>query len=594
MFLKLTFLYFGLFLTTTFLSILNSIPENRKIEYSVVDVNFSDPKTPTYIPNLKDDGLTPVISTKKITITSTTTEEAILYFNRSTMYDFKIWIVDKNTLIKEYHYGYSVNSLPEEKNQGLSIPISLKNNKNITIYFQMNDLGWPINDQFSVLTIKQRDDKLLFEKRIKIIARSITGIFVVIGLFLGFFLKRKIFFLYVLMNMITYIFIETEYGFILNFLPESFNGMKIQLVDSYIYHSLLFFFYFSLIHNSKGIDIRLYKIMKTFIYIGLLNIPVFIFIDDHYILLNQALLSISGLNTLICYISITYLFMKGIQLKKTMAKPTLLVYIFTASMVIYFSILPNVGLIAKNDASRYIFYIVFTFDLIYYIFVILYKYYQLIQKRKSLLIKYNDLQKGYSLALLEGQELEKNRIGRELHDHIGGNLALIDKMGSYFVSNQQNIIDDTLKSLEAMIKGLKPKHAQEMSCKEQLFQLINRYQGNPFQIDLTLFDQIPKSPYICNQFYRITQELLANALKHSQAKNIYLKYDYDVENNSYNLFYMDNGIGFSKIEDFNGIGIQNMRYRMEKVGGKMKIENTANGCKISFIGIGILETKSFE
>ncbi|NME67837.1 sensor histidine kinase [Flammeovirga aprica] len=511
--------------------------------------------------------------------------DQVLLFNGATFYDFQIWISEGDTIAKHLHYGNTVQNFPEDKTEGITIPLSFENGEKKIIYYSIHDLGYAFNDSFSVKSPEELQQLYVYEKYVKIICRSILGVFFFLGLFLGFYLRKKIFFYYILYAVTGLGFIEAEYGFILHLIPDSFNSKLVQTIIVQVHHQFTFFFFYSLIFNGKGIDRRFNKTMKAFLFICFLNcISYFIFPQDSPFI-NDFFILVGGASSMtFAYLSVSYMLYKGIQLKIPIAKPIIYIFALNLIIIMLFSGLANLGMMQKNETSRTIFYYLFTFDSFYYITVILYKYYSLIQERKALLMKYNELQREYSLALMEGQENEKNRIGRELHDHIGGNLAMIDKMGVVFKYNASDILADTISSLDDMIKGLAPKSSLKNNFKEELEKIFEQYKTTVV-IHFTININSLNSPFIESQLYRITQELLANAVKHGQAQNIYFNFNYIPAQNIINLHYYNDGVGITKNTDSEGIGFRNMKYRVEKLKGKMEVEEVKEGCKINFINI---------
>ena len=78
-------------------------------------------------------------------------------------------------------------------------------------------------------------------------------------------------------------------------------------------------------------------------------------------------------------------------------------------------------------------------------------------------------------------------------------------------------------------------------------------------------------------FYRMTRELLHNAVKHGRADQI--KVELNCRNHQINISVTDNGSGFetrdilSKEYKGEGFGLFNIRERLDDIGGKMEIES---------------------
>ena len=78
--------------------------------------------------------------------------------------------------------------------------------------------------------------------------------------------------------------------------------------------------------------------------------------------------------------------------------------------------------------------------------------------------------------------------------------------------------------------------------------------------------------------FRIIQEALQNAIKHSEAKNINIEIECGHQNIVVNI--ADDGKGFEQISG-NGLGIRNMKHRAKLLGGTITWNNPGKGCLIT-------------
>ena len=75
--------------------------------------------------------------------------------------------------------------------------------------------------------------------------------------------------------------------------------------------------------------------------------------------------------------------------------------------------------------------------------------------------------------------------------------------------------------------------------------------------------------------YRVAQEAVKNAIKHSGAKNILIILDHNTDNVCVSV--EDDGKGFSPKRRSKGMGLHLMRYRANALGGELKIERRKRG-----------------
>jgi signal transduction histidine kinase len=83
------------------------------------------------------------------------------------------------------------------------------------------------------------------------------------------------------------------------------------------------------------------------------------------------------------------------------------------------------------------------------------------------------------------------------------------------------------------------------------------------------------------ELYRIAQEALNNAVKHSQAKNIRVHLQFETGKFRMNIW--DNGIGFdpNKKDQSGGLGLRGMEDRVKRINGRLQIvSNPGGGTKV--------------
>ena len=75
------------------------------------------------------------------------------------------------------------------------------------------------------------------------------------------------------------------------------------------------------------------------------------------------------------------------------------------------------------------------------------------------------------------------------------------------------------------------------------------------------------------ELYLIFKETVSNAARHSNCQNV--EVDFRLENNVIFLQIADDGKGFDASQKTDGNGLENMRSRAAKNGGKFEIESSA-------------------
>lgn len=202
-------------------------------------------------------------------------------------------------------------------------------------------------------------------------------------------------------------------------------------------------------------------------------------------------------------------------------------------------------------------------------------------------------QKKISRAIIQGQEEEKNHIGRELHDNINQILAGT-KLYMGVAANRDAAIKEALKYpmelIDTAVEEIRSlSHRQVTPLKninldEMVRDLLATLdKSKNIAINFTCFVSNEKlSDDLKLNIYRIIQVQINNIIKHADAKKVGISIK---EQNAFiEIITTDNGKGFDVNTRRKGIGISNMINRIESYNGKMKIiSNPGKGCEIRII-----------
>ncbi|GAA0729210.1 ATP-binding protein [Aquimarina litoralis] len=214
--------------------------------------------------------------------------------------------------------------------------------------------------------------------------------------------------------------------------------------------------------------------------------------------------------------------------------------------------------------------------------------YQQRQKRKDqeILTLKREQQVKTLESLIEGEEKERLRLAKELHDGVNVDLSAIKyKLTSLLERNNKVIheavamIDKSCEQVRAISHNLVPPALQNFSLVETLQDYCST--TNSIQDIEVSFQtvgsviEIPKKAEV--NIFRIVQELVNNSLKHSQGSEIHVQLSYQ-ENNTIQLTVEDNGIGFDTSEtNIEGIGLQNINSRITYLNGKLDVTSDEQG-----------------
>ncbi len=192
-------------------------------------------------------------------------------------------------------------------------------------------------------------------------------------------------------------------------------------------------------------------------------------------------------------------------------------------------------------------------------------------------------------TLLENQDYEvytatlkeRNRIAREIHDHVGHMLSrAILMVGAMKAVNQEETMEEPLKALEDTLntamtnirESVHDLHDDSVNLKEVLEGIVKEYGFCPVELRYDMGEQISRE--VKYSFIAIIKEALHNVAKHSNATEVQVT----VREHPalYQLVIEDNGSAGeerSMIENgAQGMGIQNMRDRIYALGGTMQVD----------------------
>jgi signal transduction histidine kinase len=197
-------------------------------------------------------------------------------------------------------------------------------------------------------------------------------------------------------------------------------------------------------------------------------------------------------------------------------------------------------------------------------------------------------------AILDGEERERERIARDLHDGLGGMLAGVKINFSTWSSTHLHPekdqefykilgqLDNSVSELRHVARNLMPESLLNFGLETAIHDLCEFYSRRNLEIDFQAIDINKKLPLnIQLNIYRIVQELLANAIKHAEASSILLQCSQSGKN--FLITIEDNGKGFDKnIENTTkSMGLRNLKNRVNYLKGTMEIHSDNQGTAIN-------------
>ncbi len=194
----------------------------------------------------------------------------------------------------------------------------------------------------------------------------------------------------------------------------------------------------------------------------------------------------------------------------------------------------------------------------------------------------NKKQEELLLAISETQTEERKRIAQDLHDSIGGSLALTK---SKFETVKNNLkppsdqmdmalatLEQTTKQVRQISHNLMPGELVRfglVAAINTLLENINEEEINA-QFHSNLNDD-RMEPLKEIQLYRIVQEAIQNVLKHAKAKSLTLQLN--KHKDYFSLMIEDDGEGMAGASS-EGMGLKNIRQRVQLLKGAFTVDTT--------------------
>ncbi|TCZ71807.1 PAS domain-containing protein [Flaviaesturariibacter aridisoli] len=213
------------------------------------------------------------------------------------------------------------------------------------------------------------------------------------------------------------------------------------------------------------------------------------------------------------------------------------------------------------------------------------------QLEEEMLQKQLRYQRHITEVTIRSQEQERSMLGRELHDNINQILAsckLMTEMALREERMREQLLERTYNQLAMAIDEIRnlshslvPPALSEIGLEGALAELADKetlaggagcsleLEGDPATVDDGL----------ALMLFRIAQESVHNSQKYAQASSIHIRLA--VGNEDVQLEVCDDGIGFDPAQRKDGIGLRNIRSRVQLHNGEMDLETApGTGCTL--------------
>ena len=188
-------------------------------------------------------------------------------------------------------------------------------------------------------------------------------------------------------------------------------------------------------------------------------------------------------------------------------------------------------------------------------------------------------------TLIEGEEKERFRIAKELHDGVNGDLSAIKyklstllEMNNTVIKEAITMIDKSCSQVRAISHNLVPPSLENFNLLEAVEEYCEKSDTSHSQkISFQhLGDAVNMSKKEEINIFRIIQELVTNSIKHAEATKIDIQIS--CRNKIMQITIEDNGKGFdTSTNEDNGIGLQNIQSRVDYLQGTIDLISNKKG-----------------
>ncbi|WP_430898569.1 MULTISPECIES: tetratricopeptide repeat-containing sensor histidine kinase [unclassified Paraflavitalea] len=219
-------------------------------------------------------------------------------------------------------------------------------------------------------------------------------------------------------------------------------------------------------------------------------------------------------------------------------------------------------------------------------FLLVYSGYKRYQLKQATLLQQERIvqQELATRAVLEAEERERQRIAKDLHDGVGQmmsaakmNLSSIEPEIAFRGTDQKNrfdkiiqLVDESCKEVRTVSHNMMPNALLKSGLASAIREFIDKIDDRIIKVDLYsegLNERLDINTETV--LYRVIQECVNNVIKHAQANHLDISLIKDRDGISATI--EDNGKGFdtSKTDVFEGIGLKNIRTRVEFLKGEV-------------------------
>lgn len=202
-------------------------------------------------------------------------------------------------------------------------------------------------------------------------------------------------------------------------------------------------------------------------------------------------------------------------------------------------------------------------------------------------------------AMIDGEETERSRLAKDLHDGVGGLLSAT-KMHLSILQNDQNypdihnhfnhtvsMLDSASQEIRMIAHNLAPELLVKFGLNKALATYFSRLQSPGFKINYLKVGEVPRLESNFELLvYRVIQELINNVIKHAHSNYVLVQMSY--HENALSITVEDNGVGV-KMGESEGLGFSNLKSRVDAVNGYIEVDSSPGNGTTVFVEFDVMK-----
>lgn len=206
-------------------------------------------------------------------------------------------------------------------------------------------------------------------------------------------------------------------------------------------------------------------------------------------------------------------------------------------------------------------------------------------------------------AMIQGEEGERRRIAKDLHDSVGSMLAAIKlqvgqfsekALGPEKKEKAYSMVNNTYEEVRRIAHNMMPKTLINQGLIPAIHQLgEDLIKSNDIDLHVEVLSDLPPlSEHRELMLYRVIQEVFTNIVKHAHATEVWIQLSYF--EGEWVVAMEDNGVGFDTSKAGDGIGMKNIESRISFLEAEWELSSQPGNGTVVSLHVPVQEKQTLE